>query len=254
MKMKTNIVAHRGYRIVAPENTIPAFQAALAYRPDMLEMDVHRTKDGHLIVIHDEKVDRTTDGTGYVKDLTLAEIKALDAGSYKEPIMQGVRIPTFIEFLNFLRDIGFEQTLLLEIKTDHVDYPGIEQEVLDMVASFQPKYRVIYQSFNLTTLKKIRLLSPNADIAALVFWATPKVYWLKIRGVFDYIHADIRILKQKPTIFWRAKNHMRTWTVDNEADMRRIFKAGLQGIITNQVALATKIRAEIQGDDNDKQT
>ncbi len=55
MKMKTNIVAHRGYRIVAPENTIPAFQAALAYRPDMLEMDVHRTKDGHLIVIHDEK-------------------------------------------------------------------------------------------------------------------------------------------------------------------------------------------------------
>lgn len=168
--------------------------------------------------------------------------------------MQGVRIPTFIEFLNFLRDIGFEQTLLLEIKTDHVDYPGIEQEVLDMVASFQPKYRVIYQSFNLTTLKKIRLLSPNADIAALVFWATPKVYWLKIRGVFDYIHADIRILKQKPTIFWRAKNHMRTWTVDDEADMRRIFKAGLQGIITNQVALATKIRAEIQGDDNDKQT
>ncbi len=69
-----------------------------------------------------------------------------------------------------------------------------------------------------------------------------------------YNIVNNRYLKQKPTIFWRAKNHMRTWTVDNEADMRRIFKAGLQGIITNQVALATKIRAEIQGDDNDKQT
>lgn len=252
MNKKTDIIAHRGYCVVAPENTIPAFEAALAYQPDMLEMDIHRTKDGHLVVIHDEKVDRTTNGTGFVKDLTLAEIKSLDAGSYKQPIMQDVKIPTFTEFLTFLRDINFDQTLLLEIKTDHVSYPGIEQEILEMIASFRPKYHIIYQSFNLETLIRLRKLDAHVTIAALVFWASPKVYWLKIRGIFDYIHSDIRILKKKPKIFWWSNIHMRIWTVDSEEDMRRVFQAGLKGMITNQVALATRIREEIQGDRHGK--
>ena len=143
MMNKTQIIAHRGYRAVAPENTLPAFEAALAYQPDMLEMDVHRTKDGQLVVIHDEKVDRTTNGTGFVKDMTLAEIKSLDAGSYKEPKMIGVTIPTFDEFLAFLRTQNFDQTLMLEIKTDHVAYPGIEKEILDKVDAYQPKYHVL---------------------------------------------------------------------------------------------------------------
>ncbi|CBL92020.1 glycerophosphoryl diester phosphodiesterase [Leuconostoc gasicomitatum] len=251
MTIKTQIIAHRGYRAVAPENTLPAFEAALAYQPDMLEMDVHRTLDGHLVVIHDEKVDRTTNGTGFVKDMTLAEIKSLDAGIYKEPKMVGVTIPTFDEFLTFLRAQKFDQTLMLEIKTDHVSYPGIEKEILDKIDIYKPAYHVLYQSFNLNSLKIVRQLQPKADIAALVYWATPIVYWLKWRGVFDYIHSDIRILKNKPRIFWRPNMHIRTWTVDNEADMRRVFKAGLRGMITNKVALATKIRREIQGDEHD---
>lgn len=244
--MMTEIIAHRGYRIVAPENTLPAFEAALAFHPDMLEMDVHRTLDGKLVVIHDEKVDRTTNGTGYIKDLTLAEIKMLDAGSYKEPKMANVTVPTLFEFLTFLKEKQFNQTLLLEVKTDHVMYPGIESEILDMVATFKPNYPIIYQSFNLKSLKIIRKLKPDAEIAALVFWMTPKVVWLKLRGVFDYIHPDIRILNKKPALFWRKKAHIRPWTVDKEADMRRVFEANIPGIITNQVALAVKMRKEIQ--------
>ncbi|MBU7450599.1 glycerophosphodiester phosphodiesterase family protein [Leuconostoc citreum] len=251
MTRQTQIIAHRGYRVVAPENSIPAFEAALAYHPDMLETDVHRTKDGHLVIIHDEKVDRTTDGTGLVKDLTLSEIKQLNAGEYKMPKMNDVKVPTLAELLCFLRDQQFDKTLLLEIKTDHINYSGIEKEILDMIASFQPEYRIIYQSFNLETLKLIRRLDEHAEIAALVYWPTPKVYWLKWRGVFDYIHTDIRILKQKPTVFWRPNWHLRAWTVDKEKDMRRVYRAGLRGIITNQLALATRLREEIQGDKND---
>lgn len=242
----TEIIAHRGYRLVAPENTLPAFEAALAFHPDMLEMDVHRTLDGKLVIIHDEKVDRTTNGTGYVKDLTLAEIKALDAGSYKEPKMSNVTVPTLFEFLTFLKEQQFNQTLLLEVKTDHVTYPGIESEILDMVEIFKPNYPIIYQSFNLESLKIIRKLKPDAEIAALVFWVTPKVLWLKFRGVFDYIHPDIRILTRKPAFFWRKNAHIRPWTVDKESDMRRVFEANIPGIITNQVALAVKMRKEIQ--------
>ncbi|WP_312981404.1 glycerophosphodiester phosphodiesterase family protein [Leuconostoc falkenbergense] len=242
----TEIIAHRGYRLVAPENTLPAFEAALAFHPDMLEMDVHRTLDGKLVVIHDEKVDRTTNGTGYVKDLKLAEIKALDAGSYKEPKISNVTVPTLFEFLTFLKEQQFNQTLLLEVKTDHVTYPGIESEILDMVEIFKPNYPIIYQSFNLESLKIIRKLKPDAEIAALVFWVTPKVLWLKFRGVFDYIHPDIRILNRKPAFFWRKNAHIRPWTVDKESDMRRVFEANIPGIITNQVALAVKMRKEIQ--------
>ena len=244
--MMTEIIAHRGYRLVAPENTLPAFEAALVFHPDMLEMDVHRTLDGKLVVIHDEKVDRTTNGTGYVKDLTLAEIKALDAGSYKEPKISNVTVPTLFEFLTFLKEQQFNQTLLLEVKTDHVTYPGIESEILDMVEIFKPNYHIIYQSFNLESLKIIRKLKPDAEIAALVFWVTPKVLWLKFRGVFDYIHPDIRILNRKPAFFWRKNAHIRPWTVDKESDMRRVFEANIPGIITNQVALAVKMRKEIQ--------
>lgn len=251
MNKQTQIIAHRGYRAVAPENTLPAFEAALAYNPDMLEMDLHRTKDGHLVVIHDETVDRTTNGTGLVKDLTLAEIKALDAGQYKAPKMPGVTIPTFAEFLTFLQDQRFAKTLLIEIKTDHQEYPGIEAEILAMVADFKPSYAIIYQSFNLETLKTIRRLAPAADVAALAVWGGYKVYWLKWRGVFDYVHVDIRILKHKPKIFWRSTWHTRVWTVDKADDMRLVFKAGLRGLITNDVALATKIRMEVQGEPHD---
>lgn len=251
MNKQTQIIAHRGYRAVAPENTLPAFEAAMAYEPDMLEMDLHRTKDGHLVVIHDETVDRTTNGTGLVKALTLAEIKALDAGQYKDPKMPGVTIPTFTEFLTFLREQNFSKALLIEIKTDQQDYPGIEAEILAMVAEFKPNYRVIYQSFNLDTLKNIRRLAPKAEIAALTVWGGYRVYWLKWRGVFDYVHVDIRILKHKPKIFWRSNWHTRVWTVDKADDMRLVFKAGLRGLITNDVALATKIRAEVQGEAHD---
>lgn len=242
----TEIIAHRGYRIVAPENTLSAFEAALAYDIDMLETDVHRTKDGHLVVIHDETVDRTTNGTGLVKELTLAEIKMLDAGSYKQPMMNNVTIPTLEELLIFLKNEEFNKTLLLEIKTDHTDYPGIEQEVLNLVNQFDPTYDVIYQSFNLKSLKIIRKLQSNAEIAALVFWPSPKVWWLKIIGVFKFVHPDFRILKRKPKLFWRIGLPIRPWTVDKEEDMRAVFKAKLPGIITNQVALACRIRKEIQ--------
>ena len=95
-------------------------------------------------------------------------------------------------------------------------------------------------------MKIIRKLKPDAEIAALVFWVTPKVLWLKFRGVFDYIHPDIRILNRKPAFFWRKNAHIRPWTVDKESDMRRVFEANIPGIITNQVALAVKMRKEIQ--------
>lgn len=97
-------VGHRGTVRFAPENTIAAFKKAIEMGLDLIEFDVRETKDGHLVIMHDETVDRTTDGSGRVSDLTLAEIKRLDAGSWFGPQFQGERVPTLDEALEVLRD------------------------------------------------------------------------------------------------------------------------------------------------------
>ncbi|HEY4399295.1 MAG TPA: glycerophosphodiester phosphodiesterase family protein [Lactobacillaceae bacterium] len=244
----TEIFAHRGYRVVAPENTFPAFEAALAYDIDGLEIDVHRTLDGELVIMHDETVDRTTNGTGFIKDMTLNDIKALDAGIYKEPKFPGTTVPTLREFLTFLREKNFTGKLLIEVKTDHVAYDGIEAQILAMVTSFEPTYEVLYQSFNLATLREFRKLDKTLSLAALVSWATPRVYWRRFLGDFTYLHPNIKALEMRPRYFWSAGRHLRPWTVDKDNQLEHVFAQTLPGVITNEVAKAVAIREKIQGD------
>ncbi len=115
--------AHRGNSRYFPENTMPAFRSALTLEIDMMETDVHMTKDGEIIVMHDENVDRTTNGTGAIKDFTLAEIKALDAGAWKDEKFKGTQVPTFKEFLE-LAQTRKDLTYIIEFK----DYPRVQGE------------------------------------------------------------------------------------------------------------------------------
>ena len=120
-KNAVRVAAHRGNSKYFPENTLIGFQSALQLPIDQLEIDLHMTKDGHIIMMHDHTVDRTTNGTGLVRDLTLARLKELDAGSWKGEPFAGTRIPTFIEFLEMLKDYP-EMTVNVELK----DYPTPE--------------------------------------------------------------------------------------------------------------------------------
>lgn len=112
------VAAHRGIAKFYPENTLVSFAAAKALHPDMVENDLHMTRDGEIIVMHDHKVDRTTDGTGLIREKTLAEIKALDAGSWKGEEFRGERVPTFREFLELFKD---DKDILFNIELK--DYP-----------------------------------------------------------------------------------------------------------------------------------
>ncbi|NCB35336.1 MAG: hypothetical protein EOM58_04765 [Clostridia bacterium] len=98
------LCAHRGFNMVAPEDTLPAFALAVAMGAQEIELDLWVSKDGHLIVCHDPSVDRTSNGTGFIKDLTLKEIKALDAGSWFSPSFKGVTYPLFEEVLDLAAD------------------------------------------------------------------------------------------------------------------------------------------------------
>ena len=113
------VAAHRGNSKYFPENTIVAFSSAKELCPDMIEIDLHMTSDGEIILMHDHKVDRTTDGTGLIREKTLAEMKALDAGSWKGEQFKGERVPTFVEFLEFFKDSP-DMLFNVELK----DYPA----------------------------------------------------------------------------------------------------------------------------------
>lgn len=114
-----SVAAHRGNSKYCPENTLAAFKSAMELDPDMLEIDLHMTKDGEIIMMHDHTVDRTTNGTGLIREKTLAEMKALDAGSWKGAQFAGEQVPTFREFLEFLKDYP-EVLVNVELK----DYPA----------------------------------------------------------------------------------------------------------------------------------
>jgi len=151
------IIAHRGGSTDAPENTLAAFQNAIALGVDWLEFDVQMTKDGALVVIHDETVDRTTNGTGAVRDLTLEDIRSFDAG-------QGEKIPTFEEVLQLAKTSGVK--ILPETKSAEL-YPGIEEKLLQQLEQADYLDQTVIQSFNADSLERLHRLNPQANLCAL---------------------------------------------------------------------------------------
>ncbi len=140
------IFAHRGSSGTHPENTLPAFREAAALPVHGVELDVHLSKDGELVVIHDEKVNRTTNGKGYVKDMTLAELKQLDAGSWKAGEWAGAAIPTLAEVFRVFQNSP--HIVNVELKTDIFPYPGAVEQVAKLAAEQGMENRLVISSFN----------------------------------------------------------------------------------------------------------
>ncbi|MCM3722946.1 glycerophosphodiester phosphodiesterase [Solibacillus isronensis] len=160
-------VAHRGATAYAPENTIAAFDLAVDMKADYIEIDVQRSKDGELVLIHDTTVDRTTDGTGKVGDLTFKQLRSLDAGSWKGEQFTGEPIPTFEEVLDLYRGkVG----ILIELKAPEL-YPGIEEQVaaalIERNLDKPQNEKIIIQSFNFESIKKMDQLLPQVPIGVL---------------------------------------------------------------------------------------
>jgi glycerophosphoryl diester phosphodiesterase len=146
-----------------PENTLAAFRGAVTLGVDAIEIDLRVTADGHLVVMHDDTVDRTTDGNGRVVDLTLAEVKALDAGAYAGPAFQGEQVPTYREVLEVLH--GHRVQLLLDIKDCP---PEAKQEIVEITDHFDAWRRLIVGPRTVTDLRSFKQLDPRLRTLALV--------------------------------------------------------------------------------------
>jgi len=151
------VIAHRGGPAYAPENTIAAFENAIVQGVDWLELDVQMTQDSELVVIHDETVDRTTDGTGAVASLTLEQIRQLDAG-------QGEQVPTFREVVELAKASGVE--ILPETKSAHL-YPGVEEKMLQVLKQTGYQDQTAIQSFETGSLETLQRLDPEVRRCAL---------------------------------------------------------------------------------------
>ena len=237
---KPLIWAHRGASGHAPENTLPAFQLAADMGADGVELDVQLTKDGVLVVCHDEKVDRTANAKGWIKDYTLEELRKMDF-SYGNLAYEGVQIPTMEEVFDLLEPTGL--TINIEMKTGIVMYPQLEEKIVELTNRKGWNDRVIYSSFNHYSVKKIKELNPEAKTGLL--YADGPIDmpgYCKTVGA-DALHPALYNL-QFPGFVQECHDKgidINVWTVNEEAYMKMAEQWGVHAIITNYPDKARKL-------------
>ncbi len=228
-------LAHRGASAYAPANTLAAFRLAEELGADGVELDVRLSADGVLVVIHDDTVDATTDGHGRVRDMTLPELKRLDAGSWFDPRFAGERIPTLEEVVEAL---GPHMVLNIELKGSSWRSEGLEQAVVNLVEEQHLDKRVILSSFNPWTVWRLHRLAPHLSIGLL--YAPNRSLplrraWLRPLVHPTTLHPHHSLVTPRYVTWAHAKGYrVYTWTEDDPTEMRRLMDMGVDGIITNR--------------------
>ncbi|MBC1738119.1 glycerophosphodiester phosphodiesterase [Listeria seeligeri] len=228
----TEIFAHRGSSGTYPENSLPAMKEAINSGADGIELDIHLIQTGELVVMHDEKVERTTNGTGFLKDYTLSELKKLEIGKH---FFRKTRVPTLEEVFKLVS--GSEVMLNIELKTDIFEYEGIEQKVIDLVNAY-PNVKVMYSSFNPATLVRLRQIDSEAKLALITHENLDAVLDLHKQIQLDAVHPPIKakdnpVLKQIPA---------RYWTVNKDNDIEYFYATNAKGIMTDFPKKAVSLR------------
>ncbi|URM32780.1 glycerophosphodiester phosphodiesterase [Cytobacillus firmus] len=234
MNKRAKVFAHRGVSGRFPENTMAAFQAALEAGADGIELDVQMAKDGTLVIIHDEKVDRTTGGTGYIKDMTFEEILQLDAGSWFAEVNAGETIPDLEQLLQWAVMEGNELLINIELKNDLIDYPGLEKRVMDLILKYGLEQRVIISSFNAESLRRVRDCHSTIQTGYLIEGIPENTLEMAKDIGADSIHCEERFaLSELGRKAKEAGFPLRVYTVNDETRSRFLNNAGVEVIMTD---------------------
>lgn len=242
---QSKVFAHRGASQYAPENTLEAFRLAMEQGAEGIELDVHLSADGELVVIHDETLERTTNGTGLVKDHTLAQLQALRADNHMEGF-EAARIPTLRQVLELVRPGDMQVNI--ELKTGILWYEGIEEKTLELVKKLGMQDRVVYSSFNHYSIEEVRRLDPTAETAYLFSDVIFEVEKYAARRGVKGLHPALWHVKMADflTDYLQSGLAVRVWTVNRPEDMRLLMERGVDAVITNDPALALQVRAELE--------
>jgi glycerophosphoryl diester phosphodiesterase len=226
------VIAHRGCSGRAPENTVAAFGLAIEMKVDLVELDVQFSNDKEIMVIHDETVQRTTNGRGEVAEMTREEIQQLDAGSWFSPRFKGRKVPTLAEVFQLVKPSRSD--LLIEIKEGGSLPHNFEKTIVGVVQRYEMQNRVIVQSFSRAALGKTKQADPSLGIGLLIDYRSNNLV-TEARAV----GAETLVVKSnliKGEIIEEAHRkglRVFVWTVNRRAEIKKMLTLGVDGIITD---------------------
>ncbi len=235
------IFAHRGASAQAPENTLAAFELACSQGADAIELDAKLSADGEVMVIHDPTVERTTDGRGRVAELTLADLRAFDAGSFFSEKYRGEKIPTLDQVFE---SVGRRLFINVELTNYTTWYDQLVEKVCLLVRRHKLEERVLFSSFLASNLKKAAKLVPEVPRGLLI-----KGGWLGAWsrsfgfafGNYAALHPKlVDVSKREVSRVHRLKRRIHVWTVNQVEDVLRLNEWGVDGIITHDPQMALR--------------
>lgn len=236
------IFAHRGFSGYYPENTMLAFQkVAEETVADGIELDIQLTKDGEIVIMHDEMLDRTTNGSGWLKDHTLEELKMLSVGVNVKGFFPHQTIPTLREYFTWLKTTKLITNI--ELKTSYFEYEGIEEKLIAMVKEFGLEDQIWYSSFNHYTVARIKKLMPEAKCGLLTdTWLMNIGEYAASQGAASVNARTYFCAKEGVAAELHAHNiALQAWTPNDAEMMQELVDAGVDVLITNYPDIAAKV-------------
>ncbi|MGG1248120.1 glycerophosphodiester phosphodiesterase [Bacillus spizizenii] len=238
----TKIFAHRGASGQYPENTMLAFEKGIEAGADGIELDVQLTKDGRMVVIHDERLDRTTSLKGFVKDTVYDVIMTANAAAGHDHTYSDIKVPLLEDVLSWAYKKDF--LINIELKNSVIRYEGMEEKVLEAVKRFNIEERIILSTFNHESLALCAQLAPHIERAALtsdvLYQADQYITSIPASGYHPKLNspgtADEVLKKMR-----NSSIKVRPYTVNRPEDMKRLFEAGADGIFTDFPAKALEL-------------
>ncbi len=212
-------IAHRGASAYEPENTLRSFRRAIDMGAEMMELDVRLSSDGHLVVIHDKKVDRTTNGKGFVREMTLSDLRKLDAG-------KGEKIPTFEEVIDLAKG---KIKLVVELKDK-----GTEEKVIKLIKESGLIDDVFLVSFHCDLVKRAKSLEPRIRTGLIMLFSFDTVAKGKECHVDAVAPSHYFITSGMVERVHKSGMYLFTWTVDDPKKAKKLKEMGVDGIVTNK--------------------
>jgi glycerophosphoryl diester phosphodiesterase len=232
MKKSLNI-AHRGFSGKYPENTMRAFIEAVKAGCDGIETDLHMTKDGVIVLCHDESIDRTTNNTGYIAQYDYKDLCKVDAGIKFGKDFINEKIPSLDEFFEFIKDKNL--VINLELKNNIIPYKSLEEKVIHKIYEYKLEENVILSSFNHYSMVRVKEIDNNIKTGLLYFANLYNVHDYALSIKADAVHPFYRAIMDE-NIVRDIKNKgimINTYTVNEETEMESLISLGVEGIITN---------------------
>ena len=229
----TKIFAHRGFSGVYPENTMLSFSKAVDAKVDGIELDIHYSKDKEIMIQHDEAMKRCTGLDGFIFDYTRSELEKINAGLIRNNDYGFTPIPSFEEYLSFIKDKNIITNV--ELKTAPVYYDGLEDKAVDMIYKFGLEKNMIFSSFNWLSIVRVKRIAPEIPAGLLIDQRLYNMGALLGKEGIEFFHPSYSTIDINTVKDMHANGvGVNVWTVDEEADVHSMLSFKVDGIITNQ--------------------